>query len=452
VSLVCCVDFGSTFTKAALVDAATGELIATGSHRTTIDTDVLDGWDAIRDQLAPSTRRADVRVLACSSAGGGLRIAVVGNEELVTSEAGRRVALSSGGRVVHVSYDAVDLATLGASEPDVILLVGGTDGGNAEVLLGNAHALAQARWRGAVVVAGNADAVDEIVAAFERAQVPYVVAPNVVPRIGELAPEGARAAIREMFLSHVIGGKHLSARTDFTAMVKGATPDVVLTAVELAAGGLGPDHPGAGDVVVVDVGGATTDVHSVVEVDPEESGLAREVVATVPVSRTVEGDLGMRWSAVPTVEAARDAGLEVSDGVVAAAERRRADPSLVPANRADTEDDLAIASAAVHLAVRRHAGRQQVVFSPEGRLVERSGKDLREVDLLIGSGGVLRHNSHADALRVLGAGTGDHVEGGWLVPRAPQVVIDHHYVLAAAGLLAADHPEAAYRLLARLWT
>jgi uncharacterized protein (TIGR01319 family) len=452
VSLVCCVDFGSTFTKAALVDAATGELIATGSHRTTIDTDVLDGWDAIRDQLAPWTGGADVPVLACSSAGGGLRIAVVGNEELVTSEAGRRVALSSGGRVVHVSYDAVDLAKLRASEPDVILLVGGTDGGNAEVLLANSHALAQARWRGAVVVAGNVDALDEIVAAFERAQVPHVVAPNVVPRIGELAPEGARAAIREMFLSHVIGGKHLSARTDFTAMVKGATPDVVLTAVELAAAGLGPDHRGAGDVVVVDVGGATTDVHSVVEVDPEESGLAREVVATVPVSRTVEGDLGMRWSAVPTVEAARDAGLDVSDGVVAAAERRRADPSLVPANRVDTEDDLAIASAAVHLAVRRHAGRQQVVFSPEGRLVERSGKDLREVDLLIGSGGVLRHSSHAEALRVLGAGTGDHVEGGWLVPRSPQVVIDHDYVLAAAGLLAADHPEAAYRLLARLWT
>ena len=75
---------------------------------------MLDGWDAIRAEIAPSTDGADVPVLACSSAGGGLRIAVVGNEELVTSEAGRRVALSSGGRVVHVSYDAVDLAALRA--------------------------------------------------------------------------------------------------------------------------------------------------------------------------------------------------------------------------------------------------------------------------------------------------------------------------------------------------
>ena len=102
-----------------------------------------------------------------------------------------------------------------------------------------------------------------------------------------LAPDSARAAIREMFLSHVIGGKHLSARADFTAMVRGATPDLVLTGVELLARGLDDAHPGIGDVVVVDVGGATTDVHSVVEVDPEDGsvdahGLAREVVATTP--------------------------------------------------------------------------------------------------------------------------------------------------------------------------
>ncbi len=452
-SLVYCVDFGSTFTKAALVDVDTGELVGTATHRTTLETDVLDGWDAIRSKLqdlAAPRPGAPIPVLACSSAGGGLRIAVVGNEELVTAEAGCRVALSSGGRVVHVSSDAVDVAALRESTPDVVLLVGGTDGGNAEVLLANAAAMAGSSWSGPVVLAGNREAVDEIVAEFDGSGVPYVVAPNVVPRIGVLTPEGARAAIREMFLTHVIGGKHLSARADFTAMVKGATPDIVLTAVELLAGGLGRERPGAGDVVVVDVGGATTDVHSVVEVDPEDSEPGREVVATVPVSRTVEGDLGMRWSAVPTVTAAAAAGLELGADVALAAEARRRDPSLVPDSPAEVEHDLAIASAAVLLAVRRHAGRQQVVFSPEGRLVERSGKDLREVDLLVGSGGVLRHNGDADAKRVLSAATGDHVEGGWLMPRAPRVVIDHDYVLAAAGLLAADHPEAAYALLHRL--
>src|SRR6476619_7905191 len=211
--VVACVDFGSTFTKAALVDTTTGDLLAVAAHRTTVDTDVLDGWDPCLAELtAADPRAADAEVLACSSAGGGLRSAVVGNEALVTAEAGRRVALSSGGRVVHVASDDVDLAALRAAAPDVVLLVGGTDGGNAEVMLATAEALADAQWAGPVVVAGNVDAVDEITAAFTRVGVPHVVAPNVVPEIGRLAPEGARAAIREMFLSHVIGGKHLSSR------------------------------------------------------------------------------------------------------------------------------------------------------------------------------------------------------------------------------------------------
>ncbi|MGZ4436135.1 MAG: glutamate mutase L [Nocardioides sp.] len=458
--LVACVDFGSTFTKASLVDVTTGTLVASASHPTTIESDVLDGWDACLAQLsAVDARAADAEVLACSSAGGGLRIAVVGNEELVTAEAGRRVALSSGGRVVHVAHGGLDreaLKVLRGSTPDVVLLVGGTDGGNAEVLLACATTLARARWRGPVVVAGNVDARDEVAALFDASGTPYVLAGNVVPQIGVLAPESARAAIREMFLRHVIGGKHLSKRADFTAMVRGATPDVVLTAVELLAHGLDEERPGAGDVVVVDVGGATTDVHSVVEIDPEDAGLARQVVATVPVSRTVEGDLGMRWSAVPTVEeglAAEVLGPEEAERLRTAAAVRRADPSFLPGSPEAVADDERIAAAALVVALRRHAGRAQVTYatvgSEAGRVVERSGKDLREVDLLVGSGGVLRSNAPEVADRVLGAVTGE-VPGGWQLPRAPRVVVDHDYVLAPAGLLAERFPDAAHALLRRV--
>ena len=440
---VICVDFGSTFTKAALVDLARGRIVASASHSTTIESDVLDGYDACLAALSEKDPRAgDAEVLACSSAGGGLRIAVVGNEELVTAEAGRRVALSSGGKVVAVFSRGVDLAELPGCAPDVVLLTGGTDGGNAEPIRHAAEALVESGWSGPVVVAGNVDAREEVGRILGG--VPHVLADNVVPRIGVLEPESARAAIREMFLAHVIGGKHLSSRADFTSMVRGATPDVVLTAVELLARGLDAEHPGVGDVVVVDVGGATTDVHSVTELDPEDSVLSREVVATTPVSRTVEGDLGMRWSA-PTAVA--EAG---RDDLAVAAERRHAEPRYLPDTDREVEVDEAIAAAAAGIALRRHAGRSRVVVSPEGRVVERSGKDLLEVDLLVCSGGVFRNGRPGVAGRLLAGSTGDDVEGGWQLPRRPRVVVDHDYVLAAAGLLAARHPEAAYRLVTGL--
>ena len=453
---VVCVDFGSTFTKAALVDLTEGRIAASASHPTTIGTDVLDGYDAcLASLVAQDARAATAEVLACSSAGGGLRIAVVGNEELVTAEAGRRVALSSGGKVVAVvaasgraPSDGHYAQVLAEARPDVVLLTGGTDGGNAEVLLGAARALVAVPWRGPVVVAANADARDEVSAIL--GEVPHVLADNVVPRIGVLAPDSARRAIREVFLANVIGGKHLSARADFTTMVRGATPDVVLTGVELLARGLDDAHPGIGDVVVVDVGGATTDVHSVVEIDPDtgytEGGLAREVVAATPVTRTVEGDLGMRWSAGTTVA---EAGL---DDLTEAAAARQADPGFVPATDVDRAADEAIARAAVGLALRRHAGRSRVVVSPEGRVVERTGQDLREVGLLVGSGGVFRHGRPGVAARVLAGSTGPDFEDGWQLPREARLVVDSDYVLAAAGLLAERHPVAAYRLVRRLIT
>ncbi len=433
--LAVCADFGSTFTKVLLVDLGSGVVLAGAEHRTTIDTDVLDGYDVCLAELASVDSRATgAEVLACSSAGGGLRIAVVGNEELVTAEAGRRVALSSGGKVVTVRAVAQghDL-DLTADAPDVVLLTGGTDGGNHEPILRAAQGLRDSGWRGPTVVAGNVDARDEVGAILEG--IPHVLADNVVPQIGVLAPTSARTAIREVFLSHVIGGKHLSKRGDFTAMVRGATPDVVLTGVELLA-------TATGEVVVVDVGGATTDVHSVVELDPETAELARDVVAPTPVTRTVEGDLGMRWSAVSTVDEAGLPDLEE------AARKRRADPGFLPTTDRENDEDEAIARAAVALAMRRHAGRSKVVVSPEGRVIERSGVDLREVDLVVGSGGVLRHGRVGVADRVLGPSIGRDED--WQLPERGRVVVDTDYVLAAAGLLAAEHPDAAYRLVTSL--
>ncbi len=354
-----CVDVGSTFTKACVVDVSTGELVATGAHPTTVATDVLDGVDALLRELAGVLPGVDLSaVRACSSAGGGLRLAVVGYERAVTAEAGHRVGLSAGARVVHVSAGPLDddgVAALSAAAPDVLLLAGGTDGGNADVLLHNARVLAAAGLSAPVVVAGNLAARDEVCALLRAAGRTALPTANVLPRIGVLDPMPARLAIREVFLRHVIGGKGLSAGPRFAAMVRGATPDLMLTGVELLADGV-PGTPGVGDVVVVDVGGATTDVYSVVTPDAEEAALRREVVEVLWRSRTVEGDLGMRWSAPGVVAAAVAERLETPDAdLAAAADRRAADPGYLPNDDAERERDDRLAALAVTVALRRHA-------------------------------------------------------------------------------------------------
>ncbi len=485
-----CADVGSTFTKVAAVDLGSGGLLATAEHRTTVETDVLHGLDAAIEQvtqLLPA--RADISTVdVCSSAGGGLRLAVVGYEQLVTAEAGHRVGLSAGARVVHVAAGLLDgpaVDGLRAARPDVVLLVGGTDGGEAEVLHHNARRLAAVRLRVPVVVAGNVDARDEVCATLQARGVPVVPTENVLPRIGELNPQPARAAIREVFLRHVIGGKRLSRGPRFASLVRGATPDLVLTAVELLA-----DHL-AGDLVVVDVGGATTDVYSVLSPDPDpRAAPAKEVAGTLWRSRTVEGDLGMRWSATGVVDAGvaerliaerliaerlvaerRVAERRVAERLVAerlvaerliaerliapadvetlaAAARARADdPAFLPVTETDHAMEMRFARLAATIALRRHArGEPARPFPGVGSGGRASAKDMRRVRLLVGSGGVLRHASPAASARVLDRVLDDHA-GGWAPPRGAQVVVDREYVLAPAGLLATDHPNAALALL-----
>ena len=246
-----------------------------------------------------------------------------------------------------------------------------------------------------------------------------------------------------MFLAHVIGGKGLSARADFTAMVRGRRP------TSCSPGSRCSRRRRGADVVVVDIGGATTDVHSVVRLDPEDAGLSREVVATTPVTRTVEGDLGMRWSALSTWEAGQRGRAARRDR--AAAVRRTADPSFLPTTDAERDEDELIASAAATLALRRHAGRSQVVVGPDGRVVERTGKDLREVALLVGSGGVLRHSARSPAAASSAASPAISPEG-WQLPERPRVVVDRDYVLAAVGLLSERRPAAASALARSLTT
>ena len=432
---VLCVDVGSTFTKAVLVEVPGGALAGTASSPTTVGTDVMDGVDTVRAALA--AHGEPLEVLICSSAGGGLRLAVIGYEREVTAEAGHRVGLSAGGRVVHVSSGAMtsgDVTALRAARPDLVLLVGGTDGGNADVLLHNAGRLARSRVATPLVVAGNADAAPAVAELLAGAGRRFVVTDNVLPRIGVVAPEAARGAIRDAFLRHVIGGKGLSRRRGFRDLVRAATPDAVLRGVEVLADVLGRD------VLVVDVGGATTDVYSVITPHGEDATVHREVVGTLWHARTVEGDLGMRWSAEGVVDAAHRERLPLDLATARYAGRVAADTGYLAASDAEWRAERQLAETAAVVAVRRHGRPPHPSERP---------RPLSDVALVVGSGGVLRHAPDGLALRVLGRVTDDG-GGGWRVPESARTCIDTAYVLFAVGLLADRHPEAAAALAATL--
>ena len=430
-SLVLCVDVGSTFTKAVLVDVSSGALVGAASSPTTVATDVMDGVDAVCRELAPHGPVTET--LVCSSAGGGLRIAVVGYEREVTAEAGHRVALSAGGRVVHVSAGPLSgegVRALRAAEPDLVLLVGGTDGGNADVLRHNASRLANARMRAPVVVAGNAEVADEVAAELERTGRRFVVTDNVLPRIGVIAPDAARTAIRAAFLEHVIGGKGLSRGRGFTELVRAATPDAVLRGVELLADVRGED------VVVVDIGGATTDVYSVLRPQGEDAEIERDVAGSMWHERTVEADLGLRWNALGIVEAAQREHLPLSPGTEAYAGHVASATGHRASTAAEWEAEGDLARVAALVAVRRH-GRPRVVGDRP--------RPLADVGLVLGSGGVFRHGPEDLSDGVLTAVTSDHA-GGWTVPADAARGVDTAYVLFACGLLADAHQEAASAL------
>lgn len=441
------VDVGSTFTKAALVDDE-GGLLARAAVPTTVGAgrDVLDGVVEVCGALGPAGSVPDPldpaerdRVLVCSSAGGGLRLAVVGYERVVTAEAGHRVGLSAGAKVVHVAagrLTAAGVADLRAARPDVVLLVGGTDGGNAEVLLHNARRLARARVGAPVVVAGNVAAREEVAAELAGTGRRVTLTDNVLPRIGVVHPGPARRAIREVFLEHVIGGKGLSRGPRFARLVRAATPDAVLAGVEVLADVLG------GDVMVVDVGGATTDVYSVLTPQGEDASLRKHVVATLWHARTVEGDLGMRWGAPGVLEAAAAEALAGADdpGLARWVARAHADPALLPATPQEHELDLTLATMAATVAARRHGRPGAPGEAP---------RPLKDVRLLLGSGGVLRHAEPGAADRVLGSVLADH-GGGWRPPDGAATRVDTAYLLFAAGLLAQERPELARAVAAQI--
>ncbi|MFN7951985.1 MAG: glutamate mutase L [bacterium] len=427
-------DIGSTLTKVSaffgVERGANVRFLGQAAAATTVaEGDVGVGLD--RAIAGFDDEGIDVRgapLLACASAAGGLRMTVHGLTTDMTLRAAREASLGAGARVVLATagaLDADDLAAIARQRPSVILLAGGVDGGERDQVIANARALASLGAFAPVVFAGNRAVRGTVEKIFAESGVNLIVTENVYPSLDRLEMGPARRAIQDLFARHVILAPGMDAVRARLGGDLVPTPAAVLAATELLAAVLG-------DLVVVDVGGATTDVCSVIDDAPRPPG----VVAAAPeprAKRTVEGDLGVFVSAAGTVAAAPAERFELT--------------ALAALPTTPIERVLAkrLTRIAVDEALWRHAGERRTEWGARGAVEVIEGRDLSSARWLVGTGGALtRLDGGAETLAAFRR---DPRGRKRLPPEDVRVAIDRHYVMAAAGVMATHHPEAARALV-----
>ncbi|HZU85847.1 MAG TPA: glutamate mutase L [Anaerolineaceae bacterium] len=357
-----------------------------------------------------------------SSAAGGLRMTVHGLTYSMTARAAQEAALGAGAIVKMVTageLDAYDLKEIQSIRPNIILLAGGVDYGEKDIVLRNAEKIAALRLPVPVLYAGNVAIKKHIQQIFVEAGIEMLQAANVFPEVDVLNIEPLRKVIHEVFNRHIIHAPGMARFAELTDWGILPTPGAVLRGAELFAEEMG-------DCLVFDVGGATTDVHSVTDGSRE---WAMKMVEPEPrAKRTVEGDLGVFINAHNILELDGDPEWQA----------RLADLQAIPSTEREKELTRWLCKKAVEIGVRRHAGVVSDLYTPTGKKQIVKGKDLTGVQWVVGTGGALTRIAGGEViLRAICTGPGKHLLPG---PEA-KILMDRDYRFSALGTLAQAYPE-----------
>ncbi|MDR1541925.1 MAG: glutamate mutase L [Clostridiales bacterium] len=439
-------EIGSTTTTINAFDGLDSEFprfLGQGQAPTTIEGEgVTRGLKMAMDKLASALGEKEVEyceMLAASSAAGGLRMTVHGLIYDMTVRAAKEAALGAGANL-HLTTAGVlsesDLAQIEKIRPNLILLAGGTDYGERETALKNARLLCGLSARPPVIYAGNVQNQSAVRSILEQAGFLCYITENVYPKLDDLNVEPTRKAIQAVFEEHITKAPGMR---NVRGMVNGSimpTPGAVMECAKIL-------HAVLEDLLVLDVGGATTDVHSVTAGSDEISS-----IQTSPepfAKRTVEGDLGVYVNAQNLAALAGMRRLEQESGV----DPEKVLETFMPIPQTDEQKALAKALAwfAASTALTRHAGRLRYVYGPSGRQILAEGKDLTKVKILIGTGGALtRLPGRAGVLERLRDMNGAN---SMLYPRPGVIRIleDRDYIMASLGVMSLKHPEAAIKLM-----
>ena len=433
------IDFGSTYTKLTAIDLDKEEIIATSRAMTTIKTDVLTGFNEAFEELKKDLDKKlknykIIKKVACSSAAGGLKIIAIGLVPELTTEAAKKAALSSGARVIKTyAFDLTDkdIKEISNLPYDMLLLTGGTNGGNREYILNNAKILAKNNIEKPIVIAGNVEVSEQIAEIFKKNNIEFYISENVMPVVNKINVIPVKEVIREVFMKNIIKAKGMENVQKLVGDIIMPTPTAVMKAAEIFS-------KDENNSIVIDIGGATTDVHSIGKGLPKTNDIQLKGMEEPYSKRTVEGDLGMRYSSLALYEAtslnkireylgSKDSKINIRENF----KFRHENPDFV----AETEDD----------AMNRHVGTLESIFSPMGTLFVQNGKDLTDVKYVIGTGGIINNSRNPRKILYLTLFNEDNPL--LLKPKYPKFLVDKTYIMSAMGLLANDYPDIAYQIM-----
>ncbi len=410
-------------------------------------TSVLDGdvriglrgaVEALRQSLGVEELSYEA-MLATSSAAGGLRMTVHGLVYDMTVKAAKEAALGAGANL-HLTTAGIlqeeDVEDILAIRPNLILLAGGTDFGERKTALENAKILRSLNLNVPVIYAGNVQNHTQVKRIFEGAPAPLYITENVYPRLDDLNIEPTRRIIHEVFEEHITKAPGMEHVRDMVTGTIMPTPGAVMECAKLLYGEIG-------DLLVLDVGGATTDIHSVTEGSEE---IAMIQITPEPMAkRTVEGDLGVYVNARNLAQQIGMAQLskELNMDVLPVFEHYKPIP--------DTPEQFRLTELltwyAASMALERHCGKFRYTYGSNGRVTYADGKDLTKIKYLVATGGALTRlpGRHAIMERLQNI----NASGKLLYPKANklQLLEDRWYCMASLGVLSRSFPEAAVRLL-----
>lgn len=448
------VDFGSTFTKMTVVDIKNKRLLFTAKSPSTVSTHALTGLERCIDQttkaLGHTVLKKSVQ-LSSSSAAGGLRMVIIGLTQDISMLAGKNAALGAGARVIkayNYTISQEDIKDINAIAPEIILLCGGTDGGNRDNVICCAELLARYMECAATVVyAGNAAAARECLVKLRQCSKECIVTENIYPDLGILNIEPVTKVIREVFMERIVNMKGLGEVRKIFGDIIMPTPMAVLEGGRLLSAGTGATS-GMGELMIVDIGGATTDVHSYCTTKQEDN--IRISGIPEPFSkRTVEGDLGVRSSAVSLFVEIKRYSLQYTlpdkNNIGDSINYRTHNPAYIPDSPGECTIDTFLSMGAVHIAARRHAGYRTNAYY-KGSCVIQKGKNLKGIKAIIGTGGPIINSSCPQT--ILNSVFTNNAEGkDLLLPSQAKLFLDSQYILYAAGLLSHIDADAALHIL-----